>query len=210
MQEEPLDLPSFASEDCTNFEAASGARRARAKETVRLTRANVPTSADFATDAPLGGDLALADELLHLISQLEYGRAKLVGLPERAYPAAALQVAATMLGQTVRVAQRHLPGGAAAEALAEAEELAASVQNLQDRVAEPAFGWLGRLFAGSRPTTTKQVRKATRLLDRLPALLETFFVLFNGALSGAAAEEWTQTYKPFLGELDSVLDSLSH
>jgi hypothetical protein len=204
MNEDPIDLPSFASPTAgqEQFPVIGGrsSEKKTAKETRRFRRPVIPAASALATEPEVPPQPPV--ELLELLSRLEQGRAQLERSAGR--PAQALLTIAGMIEETAEAARRcQGPAETEGPAFVEAERYCAEARKLQKELAGSALRKLLSFASGAR--AARQERPQQLLAQAAKVLEGLFSVLGGHCASPPAAKEWELTYTLFLSELKPIM-----
>lgn len=162
--------------------------------------------------APTPEDLALENDLVLLLAQMEQFRTALEGLAAQKRADQVVETATAMVNHVTAFAEKRLSSEDHAEALAIALAKAGDFFTSAHSLAPPARGGTLRSFFGFLGRGTVPVGPTPALGEVLEVLLEvvkSYLGLFTNCFSSpTVAANWTETYGVFLADLKWVLDRL--
>ena len=152
------------------------------------------------------------NELVRLLSVLEFLRVQAEEISTEKRPAPALQTALAMVDHVVGFAQQHLEGlddSCLPTLLVRAGDLYSSAQRVLKELNGSSFKSLVNLFlkaAADKDQCRQMFRDSIRGVKEV---LESSFTLFGTRFHApASSQQWAQTYRVFLADLAQVLDQL--
>jgi hypothetical protein len=160
------------------------------------------------TQTPVVEDPRLCNALMALLSTLENDRARLEQRSGGNAPAEVLEIAAEMVEVVTTLAERYLGTADAglSAALTEAKKYRESLAVLREEFSESAVRAVVVFLRRSGLSRTDRRTAYRTLVERLPGVLEPFFVLFEDRFKWlASAMEWNVTYPLFLEDLDKLV-----
>jgi hypothetical protein len=158
-------------------------------------------------------DSDLENELVQMLSGLEYIRANLEEQHMHKRPVHALETLTTLVNQVVAFANNRLDASAyradLASTLAKAGDFFTSAQQAREQFGGSGLkSWFG-LFSRSATSRGERRQLFHTAVQGVPEVLEGYFVLFMALFqTPAAVQAWTETYGVFLADLRRVLDKL--
>ena len=154
-------------------------------------------------------DMRLENELVLLVSQLDYVRGVLDEPGTQRNPRVSLPVVIELLKTVCAFAERYPEADAGGATLGKAQETLKWIRPLERQINEGGLQSLWNLFRKPTFSAAECRRLFGQVRTEVPDLIEQFFTFFSTAFhSPDTARQWTQTYGVFVTDLKNTFSKL--